>query len=342
VVENGATDVPDVVQPVDFGIKLVPITLCRASEGLASKPSSDCCMNVKPKQLNFDEIEECDLDETCSPLSKKRKMDGLHGQECFPSDVAVSSVDHKSVSPFFKRRLSDANALSSNTLSDNNFDERMNDETTNLGLETDENLVGGDVENNSKISLHNIIGATSEVSTSLKEVTTIVDEENRPGVSHSRESHASSLKMQIEEGELGDKGEENDGAYTPDKNFYECINDEMVNLGLETNEDPVADDVEYNSKVAQHDNIYATSSSHVKRNKNFKKTIKKESLIIKKLKRRMTKRIVRDKDIISLMPDEIIALILSCLNTTEDVLQTRSYSQKWRNLWLRVPFVDID
>nr|GFB83900.1 hypothetical protein [Tanacetum cinerariifolium] len=113
VVENGATDVPDVVQPVDFGIKLVPITLCRASEGLASKPSSDCCMNVKPKQLIFDEIEECDLDETCSPLSKKRKMDGLHGQECFPSDVAVSSVDHKSVSPFFERRLSDANALSS-------------------------------------------------------------------------------------------------------------------------------------------------------------------------------------------------------------------------------------
>ncbi|GKC95759.1 hypothetical protein Tco_1161201, partial [Tanacetum coccineum] len=94
---------------------------------------------------------ECDLDETCSPLSKKRKMDGLLGQECFPSDVAVSSVDHKSVSPFFERRLSDANALSSSpkaadTLSDNNFDERINDETTNLGLETDENLVGGDVE----------------------------------------------------------------------------------------------------------------------------------------------------------------------------------------------------
>ncbi|GJX74605.1 zinc finger BED domain-containing protein RICESLEEPER 3 [Tanacetum coccineum] len=59
---------------------------------------------------------------------------------------------------------------------DNNFDERINDETTNLGLETDENLVGGDVENNSKISVYNnIIDATCD--TSLKEVTTIVDEE---------------------------------------------------------------------------------------------------------------------------------------------------------------------
>ncbi|GKF90409.1 hypothetical protein Tco_0274110, partial [Tanacetum coccineum] len=117
VVENGATDVPTVVQLVDSSIKLVPITLCTASEGLVSMQSSDCCMIVKPKQLNFDEIEECDLDETCSPLSKKRKMD-------------------------------DAN--------DNNFDERMNDEMTNLGLETNENLVGGDVEDNSKISPHNI------------------------------------------------------------------------------------------------------------------------------------------------------------------------------------------
>nr|GEY71241.1 hypothetical protein [Tanacetum cinerariifolium] len=79
VVENGATDVPDVVQPVDFGIKLVPITLCRASE-----------------------------------------------------------VDHKSVSPFFERRLSDANALSSSpkatdTLSDNNFDEHEMFENMDLG-----------------------------------------------------------------------------------------------------------------------------------------------------------------------------------------------------------------
>ncbi|GJT12516.1 hypothetical protein Tco_0859558 [Tanacetum coccineum] len=134
VVENGATYVPTVVQPVDSSIKLVPITLCTTSEGLVSTQSSDCCMIVKPKQPNFDEIEEY---------------------------VAVSSVDYKSVSPFFERRLSDANALSSSpkaadTFSDNNFDERMNDEMTNLGLETNENLVGGDVEDNSKISPHNI------------------------------------------------------------------------------------------------------------------------------------------------------------------------------------------
>ncbi|GKA92516.1 hypothetical protein Tco_0814441 [Tanacetum coccineum] len=253
VVENGPTDVLAVVQPVNSGIKLAPTTICTEAEVLASKQSSDCCMIVKPKQLNFDEIEECDLDETCSPLSKKRKMDGLPGQECFPSDVSVSSVDHKSVSPFFERRLSDANALSSSpkaadTLSDNNFDERMNDETTNLGLEIDENLVGVDVEDNSKISPHNIIDATCEVSASPKEVTTVVDEDNRPGISHSKEDHASSLKMQIEEGDLHDKGEESDGAYTSDKNFDECTNDEMANLGLETNENPVAGDVEYNSK----------------------------------------------------------------------------------------------
>ncbi|GKB67883.1 reverse transcriptase [Tanacetum coccineum] len=124
------------------------------------------------KQLNFNEIEECDFDETCSPLSKKRKMDGFE---------SASSVDHKPISPFFERQSLIANVLSSSpkaadTLSDNNFDERINDETTNLGLETDENLVGGDVEDNSKISVYNnIIDATCD--TSLKEVTTIVDEE---------------------------------------------------------------------------------------------------------------------------------------------------------------------
>nr|GEW50371.1 hypothetical protein [Tanacetum cinerariifolium] len=168
VVEFRAANVPTIVHPVDSGIKLVHITLCTASEGLVSTQSSNCCMIVKPKQLNFDEIKECDLDESCSPLSKKKKMDGLLGQECFPSDVAVSSVDHKSVSPFFERRLSGANALSSSskaadTLSDNNFDERMHDETTNLGLDTDENLMGGDVEDNSTISPHNIIDATCEI-----------------------------------------------------------------------------------------------------------------------------------------------------------------------------------
>ncbi|GJS33823.1 hypothetical protein Tco_0532205 [Tanacetum coccineum] len=79
-------------------------------------------------------------DETCSPLSKKRKMDGFE---------SASSVDHKSISTFFERQSLIANVVSSSpkaadTLSDNHFDERINYETTNLGLETDENLVGGD------------------------------------------------------------------------------------------------------------------------------------------------------------------------------------------------------
>ncbi|GKC25784.1 lysine--tRNA ligase [Tanacetum coccineum] len=109
VTQSWATDVPTVVQPVDSSIKLVPITLCMASEGLVSTQSSDCCMIVKPKQLNFDEIEECDLDETCSPLSKKRKMD-------------------------------DANALSSSpkaadTLSDNNFDDLRYEELNDMANE---------------------------------------------------------------------------------------------------------------------------------------------------------------------------------------------------------------
>nr|GFB55324.1 hypothetical protein [Tanacetum cinerariifolium] len=56
--------------------------------------------------------------------------------------------------------------------------------------------------------------------------------------------------------DLDDKGKESDGAYTPYNNFDECINDEMANLGLETKENPVVNDVEYKS------NIYATCEAN--------------------------------------------------------------------------------
>ncbi|GKE01960.1 hypothetical protein Tco_1389943 [Tanacetum coccineum] len=113
-------------------------------------------------------------------------MDGLE---------SASSVDHKSISPFFERQSLIANVVSSSpkaadTLSEYHFDERINYETTNLGLETDENLKSISFERRSCI---------------------LIKDANR-------------------------RGEESDGSFTPDKNFDECINDEMANLGLETNE----------------------------------------------------------------------------------------------------------
>ncbi|KAL4579978.1 hypothetical protein LXL04_016150 [Taraxacum kok-saghyz] len=81
VVGNGPID--HVPVAVDSGKKLDPVvTMCTDSDGLALKQSSECCMLVKPKQLNFDEPDGCDP----NGISRKRKLDGLLGEECeYPS-----------------------------------------------------------------------------------------------------------------------------------------------------------------------------------------------------------------------------------------------------------------
>ncbi|KAJ0768704.1 hypothetical protein HanOQP8_Chr03g0111881 [Helianthus annuus] len=99
VVGNRPIDAPVVMQPLSSA-KLDPST-------------SDCCMKVKPKQLSFDEISQCDLNDIGSPLSKKRKPDGMLGQKCYPSNEYASSIDHNSSSNFFEQQLPKAYVLSS-------------------------------------------------------------------------------------------------------------------------------------------------------------------------------------------------------------------------------------
>ncbi|KAI7758335.1 hypothetical protein M8C21_013696, partial [Ambrosia artemisiifolia] len=127
----------------------------------------DCCTKVKPKQLNFDEISECDLNDMCSPLSKKRKLGGMLGQECYPSKEYALSIDHKCSSNFLEQQLPKANVLSSSPNSVriesyNYTNECSKDEMINIGLETNENPVVEDVEHNSMVPLHDDIDVTCE------------------------------------------------------------------------------------------------------------------------------------------------------------------------------------
>ncbi|KAI3703778.1 hypothetical protein L1987_73973 [Smallanthus sonchifolius] len=165
ILGNGPIDEPVAVQPVNSGVKLDRVTLCMESEVV--RQSSDCCMNVKPKQLNFDEIDECDLNEIFSSLSKKRKLDGLSGKESHPSKESSSSIDHKSSCNLFEQQLPKTNVMSSSpetarAHSYNNIDESAKNEMKKIGLDMNENPVVEDVEHSSKFSLHDGIDVTCE------------------------------------------------------------------------------------------------------------------------------------------------------------------------------------
>ncbi|XP_076913010.1 uncharacterized protein LOC143571485 [Bidens hawaiensis] len=208
VVRNGPIDAPAVMQPVNSGIKLDLAT-------------SDCCMKVKPKQLNFDEIGECDLNEICSPLSNKRKSDVMLGQECYSLKESASSIDHKSSGNLFEQQLPNADVVSSNpkaarTESCNNTDEFVKDVMINTGLETNVNSVVEDVEHNSMVSIPDDIDVTCEVNISSKEVDSVFKTKTHSGKSHLKEDYTSSLKVQIKEGDLSHKRKESaSGVFIP-------------------------------------------------------------------------------------------------------------------------------
>ncbi|KAM0029432.1 putative inner centromere ARK-binding protein [Helianthus debilis subsp. tardiflorus] len=180
VVGNRPIDAPVVMQPVSSG-KLDP-------------SSSDCCMKVKPKQLSFDEISQCDLNDIGSPLSKKRKPDGMLGQKCYPSNEYASSIDRNSISNFFEQQLPKANVLSSSPNaakieSSNNTNACTKDEMINIGLETNESPVVEDVKHISMVSLQGDIDVTCEVNVSSKEVGNTFNEETHSGNSHLKGDH---------------------------------------------------------------------------------------------------------------------------------------------------------
>nr|XP_043627441.1 transcriptional regulator ATRX [Erigeron canadensis] len=217
VVGNVPTEVAVVMEPVSADIKLDPITLCTESEGLASLQASDCCMIFKPKQLNFDDIDEYALDEFCSPLSKKRKLDGYSGQECHPSNESASSIDHRSGSTLFESQLPNANFMSSSLKAgrtdSHNIKESTKDVTMNNGLVNEKSVE--DAECNSFVD-DDDLDVIFEVNKSSKESSNIFEEEKHSEKSHLNEDHASLSKMQIEEGDLGHKGEGSTiGVYIP-------------------------------------------------------------------------------------------------------------------------------
>ncbi|KAI3828360.1 hypothetical protein L1987_02460 [Smallanthus sonchifolius] len=234
ILGNGPIDEPVAMQPVNSGVKLDRVTLCMESEIL--RQSSDCCMNVKPKQLNFDEIDECDLNEICSSLSKKRKLDGLSGKESHPSKESSSSIDHKSSCNLFEQQLPKTNVVSSSPKtarahSYNNIDEFAKNEMKNIALDMNENLVVEDVEHNSKFSLHDDIDVTCEVNLSPKEVNNKFDKEMHLEKSHLNEDHSSSLNMHTKEDDFGHKGKGSAGIYIPVSNIKSSFTSSLTKQG---------------------------------------------------------------------------------------------------------------
>lgn len=204
VVGNGQIDDPVAMQPVNSGVKLDPVTINMESEGLALRQSSDCHMNVKPKHLNFDEIDQCGLNDICSSLSKKRKLDGLLGIKCHPLKGSASSIDHNASCNLFEKQLPKANERSSSPESTRahsytNSDEFAKYEMKNAGLDTSKDPVVEDAENNSKFPLHDGVGVTCELNLSPKEVDNKFDKETHSEKSHLNEDQVSSLNMQTKE-----------------------------------------------------------------------------------------------------------------------------------------------
>ncbi|KAI3780542.1 hypothetical protein L2E82_10526 [Cichorium intybus] len=126
-------------------MKLVPVTMCTESDGLGLRKSSECCMLVKPKQLNFDEMDGCDSSKVSSLVSKKRKLDGLLGQELAMENV----VSSQSNGTFFEEQLPEAN------VHDDFDDECAKDETMNIGLDMNENPADKGEENTGGVSIPN-------------------------------------------------------------------------------------------------------------------------------------------------------------------------------------------
>ncbi|KAK1417995.1 hypothetical protein QVD17_27131 [Tagetes erecta] len=237
VVGNGQIDDPGAMQPVNCGVKLDPVTISMESEGTALRQSSECYMNVKPKHLNFDEIDQCDLNDICSSLSKKRKLDGLLGKECHPLEGSASSTDHKSSCNLFEKQILKANERSSSpettkAHSYNNIDEIAKYEIKNAGSDLSKDPVVEDAENKSKFSLHDGVDVTCELNLSPKEVDNKFAEEIHSEKSNLNEDQVSSSYMQTKEDDLGHKGKESAaGVYIPVSNNKSSFTSSLTKQG---------------------------------------------------------------------------------------------------------------
>ncbi|KAI3496770.1 hypothetical protein L1887_39145 [Cichorium endivia] len=72
-------------EELDGGVNLHETSLgsygAKKSESSKTHDTDGLCMLVKPKQLNFNEMDGCDSSKISNLVSKKRKLDGLLGQE---------------------------------------------------------------------------------------------------------------------------------------------------------------------------------------------------------------------------------------------------------------------
>ncbi|KAI7739635.1 hypothetical protein M8C21_020487 [Ambrosia artemisiifolia] len=242
--ENGKIDEPVAMQPVNFGIQLERVISNMEPKGLASRESSDCNMTVKPKQLNFDEIDKCDPNDVCSSLSKKRRLGEFSGKECYPSKESASSIDKESSCDVFEQQLPTQNVMSSSPYttrahSYNNIDESAKDEMKNIGVDVNDNhLVMDNVEHNSKSSLHDDIDVTRDINVSPKEVDYKFDKEKHSETSNLNEDQASSLNMQTKEDDLDHKSKESAaGVYMPVSNIKSSFTSSLTKQGNNSFED---------------------------------------------------------------------------------------------------------
>ncbi|XP_023740092.1 uncharacterized protein LOC111888191 [Lactuca sativa] len=314
VVGNGPIDAPVAMQPVNSVKKLDPVTMCTESDGLPLKQSSECCILVKPKQLNFDEMDGCDSNKVSSLLSKKRRLDGLLGQDCNPLMDSALLKDQKSSGTFFEQQSSQSK--SARVHSHEDIDVCTNMETMNVGLDMYENPVVEDCMLSKKRMSDGLLGQECNPSmdsassidpnfsgTFIEKQLPLENVESRKSKASMTHSHDSSIEcandetMNIDldtnenpmvEGGMLSKKRMPDGLLGMDSassidhkssgtsieqqlpmenvnssqsktartnshdNFDECAKDEMMNIGLNMDENRIGEDVEHNPKVSLH------------------------------------------------------------------------------------------
>ncbi|XP_057473858.1 uncharacterized protein LOC130762211 isoform X1 [Actinidia eriantha] len=162
-------------------------------EVFVSRPPSDCSMSVKPKTLDFADVEECSLKETSSnPMMEKEMLDISSGKRCRTSVKSATSLDKVT---FHSRK----------SLEEQSLDQEVSIKTVETWREECVQVDEEESKSNTNKNRKNV----EDKSEAVLEI-------QRPPVSHEEDAalsnvgHAeglkSSPKLQVKEGGLGSFG----------------------------------------------------------------------------------------------------------------------------------------
>ncbi|XP_057473859.1 uncharacterized protein LOC130762211 isoform X2 [Actinidia eriantha] len=171
-------------------------------EVFVSRPPSDCSMSVKPKTLDFADVEECSLKETSSnPMMEKEMLDISSGKRCRTSVKSATSLDKVT---FHSRK----------SLEEQSLDQEVSIKTVETWREECVQVDEEESKSNTNKNRKNV----EDKSEAVLEI-------QRPPVSHEEDAalsnvgHAeglkSSPKLQVKEGELGSEWRNKKSTNTP-------------------------------------------------------------------------------------------------------------------------------